>query len=368
MKFFLIAGEVSGDKHGGIMIKAIKNACPAAEFQIIGGTSMENAAGVSSIISIRQMAFMGFIQVIFKLTSILKWIKITQSAITAFQPDVVVLIDYPGFNLRIAKWAKSQNFKVAYYISPKVWAWNKSRVYDIKKYVDQMFCILPFEKAFYAKYDYEVSYFGNPLLDEIFTFQKDPDFLFKHGFDKPILALLPGSRIQEINRILPSMLEAAKHFPQYHWVIPRSPNLDIHLILPLIPTEMVSRVMILENDYFNLLSYARLALVTSGTATLETALFKVPQVVCYKTGALTYFLAKQLVELKFISLVNLIADKEVVKELIQNNCNPKSLVEELTLLASLSEEAYIHFYDGLMKEMGKAGSAKRVAEALVAMA
>ncbi|HMS99603.1 MAG TPA: lipid-A-disaccharide synthase [Saprospiraceae bacterium] len=368
MKFFLIAGEVSGDKHGGILIKAIKKAHPEAEFSFVGGTSMEEAAGVTSVIPIRQMAFMGFIQVITKLISILQWLKTTKSAITAFQPDVVVLIDYPGFNLRIAKWAKSQNLKVAYYISPKVWAWNKSRVYDIKKYVDQMFCILPFEKAFYAKYDYEVSYFGNPLLDEITSFQKDPEFLIRNGFDKPILALLPGSRIQEINRILPAMLQAAKHFPQYQWVIPRSPNLDKQLILPLIPDDMVSRVMIVENDYYNLLSYARLALVTSGTATLETALFKVPQVVCYKTGSFTYFLAKQLVDLKFISLVNLIAGKEVVKELIQNDCNPKSIVDELTRLASLTEEVHSHFYDDLMKEMGEAGSAKRVAEALVAMA
>ena len=368
MKFFLIAGEVSGDKHGGILIKAIKNARPGAEFCIVGGSSMEEAAGVTSVIPIRQMAFMGFIQVISKLTSILQWIKMSKSAITTFKPDVVILIDYPGFNLRIAKWAKSQNFKVAYYISPKVWAWNKSRVYEIKKYVDQMFCILPFEKAFYAKYDYEVNYFGNPLLDEIASFQKDPQFLLKNGFDKPILALLPGSRIQEINRILPTMLQAAKFFPQYHCVIPRSPNLDKQLIQALIPADMLTRVLILENDYYNLLGHASLALVTSGTATLETALFKVPQVVCYKTGSLTYFLAKHLVDLNFISLVNLIADKEVVKELLQTNCNPKSIVDELSRLASLTAEENSHFYDDLMKEMGEAGSAKRVAEALVAMA
>lgn len=367
MKFFLIAGEVSGDNHGGILMKAMKDVCPAAEFDFIGGPAMEAAGGKTSVIPLGQLAFMGFIQVVTRLTSIFRWLNLTKQAISSFQPDVVILIDYPGFNLRIAKWAKSQNFKVAYYISPKVWAWNKSRVYDIKKNVDKMFCILPFEKAFYAKYDYDVAYFGNPLLDEISAFHRNPDFLQQNRIEKQILALLPGSRIQEIKRILPAMLQTAKNFPQFQWVIPRSPNLDAHLIESLIPEDMGSHVLILENEYFNLLSHAHLALVTSGTATLETALFKVPQVVCYKTGGLTYFLAKRLVNLPFISLVNLIAGKEVVKELIQEDCKPSVITAELSKLNDLSDEQRALFYNDLMKEMGESGSAKRVAQALVEM-
>lgn len=367
MRFFLIAGEVSGDKHGGILIKAMKEAYPGAEFNFIGGPSMEAATGKTSVIPLEKLAFMGFIQVVTRIASILNWMKLTKNAISSFQPDVVILIDYPGFNLRLAKWAKLNHFKVAYYISPKVWAWNKSRVHVIKKYVDKMFCILPFEKAFYAKYDYDVSYFGNPLLDEVISFQRNPEFLKQHHITKPILALLPGSRVQEINRLLPTMLEVAKQFPQFQWAIPRSPNLDVSLITSLIPADMASQVWIVENDYFNLLANAHLALVTSGTATLETALFKVPQVVCYKTGAVTYFLAKHLVDLPFISLVNLIAGKEVVKELIQSDCNPAVIAKELTKLDALTQSERDEFYEDLMKEMGKEGSAKRVAEALIAM-
>lgn len=329
---------------------------------------MEKTAGKTSLIPIHEMAFMGFFQVVFRIFTIVKWFKKVKEQIIMFQPDVIVLVDYPGFNLRIAKWAFQNGFKVAWYISPKVWAWNTARVHKIGKYVDQLFCILPFEKDFYASYGYDVSYFGNPLMDEVIAFQPTEGFREIHHLDKPYIAVLPGSRMQEIKRILPSMAEVARKFPTYQFVIPRSPNIQRDWIVEHIPSDLHSRFLILDNAYEDILYFAKAALVTSGTATLETALFNVPQIVCYKTGMLTYFLAKKLISIKFISLVNLIADKELVKECIQYECNPEVIAGELQKILSMDQIQCNEFYDILWKKMGEPGSADRVANAIAEMA
>lgn len=365
MKIYLIAGEVSGDKHGAILIKSLKTHQADLDFRITGGTLMEKAAGVKSLIPPGQMAVMGFFQLVTKLFAIFSWLRQVQKDILDYKPDVLILIDYPGFNLRMARWAKSHNIKVAYYISPKIWAWNTSRVKTIKACVDRMFCILPFEKDFYAQYNYEVSYFGNPLLDEIRCFVPDPDFLTKHAIHQPVIALLPGSRVQEIKKILPAMAEAIRAFTGYDILIPRSSNLDLTLIFEAIPADLHARIKIIDNAYYDVLAVSRLALVTSGTATLETALFDVPQVVCYKTGSLTFWLAKQLIRVPFISLVNLIAGRELVKELIQQKCKPEVIQSELQKLESMDATARKEFYTTLHTKMGQPGSADKVAAELV---
>ena len=361
----MIAGEVSGDKHGAILIKALKAHQADIDFRITGGAQMEEAAGVKSLIPPGQMAVMGFFQLITKLFAIFGWLRKVQKDILDYKPDVLILIDYPGFNLRMARWAKTHNIKVAYYISPKIWAWKTSRVKTIKACVDRMFCILPFEKDFYAQYNYEVYYFGNPLLDEIKSFVPNPDFLVKNDIHQPVIALLPGSRVQEIKKILPAMSEAIRPFTGYDIVIPRSSNLEAALIFEAIPFDMQARIKVIDNAYYDILAVSRLALVTSGTATLETALFDVPQIVCYKTGSLTYWLAKQLIRVPFISLVNLIAGQELVKELIQQQCQPETIQSELQKLASLDALARKNFYAALQSKMGQPGSADKVAGALI---
>ncbi len=333
MNYYLIAGEASGDLHGSNLIKEIKKLDPAASFRCWGGDLMENAGG-KIIKHYRELAFMGFIEVVANLKTIISNIRKCKEDIQANRPDVLVLIDYPGFNLRIAKWAKEQNLKVVFYISPQVWAWKENRIKTIKECVDRMIVILPFEKAFYAKWNYEVDYVGHPLSQVVDDFKKhntiDTGSLipsYNAGVSEGIIALLPGSRKQEILKKLPLMLEASKHFPKHHFVLAKAPSVDDAFYAGL--TQEFKNVVVVENKTYALLSVASAALVTSGTATLETALFGVPEVICYKGSAVSYHIAKRLIDIKFIGLVNLIMNKEVVKELIQNELTVKNIITEL---------------------------------------
>nr|WP_295921118.1 lipid-A-disaccharide synthase [uncultured Dyadobacter sp.] len=326
MKYYLIAGERSGDLHGSNLIKGIRENDSDAQFRGWGGDMME-AEGMQLVTHYKDTAFMGFLEVIMNLRTISGFLKKCKADILAYQPDALILIDYPGFNLRIASFAKPKGLKVFYYISPKVWAWNQKRAWKIKANVDHMFVIFPFEVDFYKKYDYQVDYVGNPLMDAINAFTPDPHFREKHNLDdRPVIALLPGSRKQELIGMLNVMLTARRHFPEYQFVIAGVKNLPAALYQQYLAGD---QARIVYESTYDLLSVATAALVTSGTATLETALFKVPEVVCYRTSSFSYVVAKRLIRVPFISLVNLILQKEAVRELIQHELNEEQLVEEL---------------------------------------
>lgn len=328
MKYYIIAGEASGDLHGSNLIKELKKIDSEANMCCWGGDLMQ-AAGGEVIKHYRDLAFMGFAEVIKNLPTILNNLNFCKEDISAFQPDVLILIDYPGFNLRIAKWAKSAGYKVIYYISPQVWAWKESRVKLIREVVDKMLVILPFEKEFYqSKWDYKVDFVGHPLVQVINDFKANSQILA--STEKPVIALLPGSRRQEIIKKLPVMLEASKTFQEYQFIVAKASSLEDEFYEPFLrPYKNVSS---LRNQTYSLLSQSVAALVTSGTATLETALFNVPEVVCYKGSSVSYQIAKRLVKIKYISLVNLIMDKEVVKELIQEDLTVENLRRELNLI------------------------------------
>jgi lipid-A-disaccharide synthase len=359
MKYYLIAGERSGDLHGSNLIKGIRESDPHATFRGWGGEMMQ-AEGMELVTHYKDTAFMGFLEVILNLHKISGFLKKCKADVQQYQPDALILIDYPGFNLRIATFAKSKGFKVFYYISPKVWAWNQKRAWNIKKNVDHMFVIFPFEVDFYKKYDYKVDYVGNPLMDAIAGFKADPDFKKKHNLaeNKPVIALLPGSRHQEIVGMLDLMLTVQAHFPGYQFVIGGVSNLPSSLYEKYIASHQVS--IVYESTY-DLLSIATGALVTSGTATLETALFGVPEVVCYKTSGFSYAVAKRLIRVPFISLVNLILNREVVRELIQDDLNEEQLVEELrSILPEGSRHVtLVKDYDRLKELVGGPGASER---------
>ena len=326
-KLYIIAGEASGDLHGSNLIKQLKNIDSAIDIRCWGGDKMQ-AEGATLIKHYKELAFMGFIEVVKNLPTILKNISFCKEDILAYKPNAIILIDYPGFNLRIAKWAKQQGIKVIYYISPQVWAWKENRVKLMKKCIDKMICIIPFEKDFYKnKWNWDVEYVGHPLVEVVEQFNIQHSNL---KIENNIIALLPGSRKQEILTKLPIMLSVVEHFPTYQFVVAKAPGLDEDFYNNLIaPYKNVSWVV---NETYALLSKAKAALVTSGTATLETALFGVPQIICYKGSNISYQIAKKLIKIKFIGLVNLIMDKEVVKELIQNQLTTQNLHKELTLL------------------------------------
>ena len=334
MQYYIIAGEASGDLHGSNLVKELRLLDSQANIRCWGGNKME-AAGAVLVKHYKELAFMGFAEVIKNLPTIFKNLDFCKKDILAFKPDALILIDYPGFNLRIAEWAKQQGIKVIYYISPQVWAWKESRVKGIKKSVDKMLVILPFEKEFYKKWNYEVEYVGHPLVEVVDSFLLTVDrtkVLTTDNKQKTtnIIALLPGSRQQEILKKLPIMLEVAKHFPDYQFVVAKAPGLDENFYAELLkPYSNVSSVV---NKTYQLLTQSKAALVTSGTATLETALFAVPEIICYKGSAFSYQIAKRLIKIKFIGLVNLIMDKEVVKELIQDELTVENLKRELNLL------------------------------------
>ena len=338
MKYYIIAGEASGDLHGSNLVKELKKLDKEAAIRSWGGDLMQ-AAGAKIVKHYKDLAVMGFIEVVKNLPTILSNLKFCKEDILQFKPDVLVLIDYPGFNLRIAKWAKEQGFSVIYYISPQVWAWKESRVKGIKQYVDKMLVILPFEKAFYQKWDYKVEYIGHPLVQVAEEFSnrdlplktmrpnENSGTSYKHE-NRPVIALLPGSRKQEILVKLPIMLEASKRFPDYRFVVAQAPSLPDSFYQQMIRA-YPNVELAFSGQTYTLLCQSKAALVTSGTATLETALFGVPQVVCYKGSTISYHIAKRLIKIKYISLVNLIMDKPVVKELIQHELTIENLSREL---------------------------------------
>lgn len=360
MKYYLVAGEASGDLHGANLMKALKERDPVADFRYFGGDLMQ-AQGGTLVKHYADMAFMGFVEVVANLRTIFKNLKACKADISAWQPDVVILIDFPGFNLKIADYAKRQGFKTCYYISPKVWAWNQKRVLKIKRVVDHMFCILPFEVDFYNKWGMHVDYVGNPLLDATAAFKPDPDFIAKNQLSgKKIIALLPGSRKQEISRLLPDMLAVTAKFPHHQFVIAGAPSFDAAYYDQYLGGQ---NIPIVFNATYDLLSHADAAIVASGTAMLETALFNVPQVVVYKGGAISIAIARFVIAVKYISLVNLIMDKLVVKELIQEDCNPQQIGAELDLL--INDTGYhntmLSNYDELDKRMGQPGASAKTA-------
>jgi len=364
MKYYLVAGEASGDLHGANLMKALKEHDAAAEFRYFGGDQML-AQGGTLVKHYADMAYMGFAEVFMNLRTIFKNLKFCKQDISIWQPDVLILIDFPGFNLKMAGYAKTKGFMVCYYISPKVWAWNQKRVLKIKRVVDHLFCILPFEVDFYKKWNMKVDYVGNPLLDAIAAFTPDPDFLQKHQLNnKKIIALLPGSRKQEISKLLPDMAKVANNFTEYQFVIAGAPAFTRDYYQPYL---YGADIPIVFNNTYNLLKHAHAAIVASGTATLETAIFNVPQVVVYKSSAISIAIARLVIAVKYISLVNLIMDRLVVKELIQQDCNVPSISNELNNI--LHNTAYragmFTAYDELDRIMGKPGASDRVAGLIV---
>ena len=350
MKYYVIAGEASGDLHGSNLLKELKQLDPAAEFRAWGGDKMA-AQGATLVKHFRDLAFMGFAEVLMNLRTILNNIRFCKNDIRTYQPDVLLLIDYPGFNLRIAKWAKSQGLKVVYYISPQVWAWKENRVKMMRQCIDLMMVILPFEKTYFKeKWDWEVDYVGHPLVNTIESFEPR----ITQFSDKPVVAILPGSRQQEIKVKLPVMLEVSKQFTGYQFIVAMAPGTDESFYQPFIaPYPNVSCVGGLTYD---LLKVASAAMVTSGTATLETALFGVPEVVCYKGSPISYAIAKRLITIKYISLVNLIMDKLVVKELIQDEMNAAALTAEVKqLLENPERRAQLKKDYASLKDMLSAG-------------
>lgn len=363
MKYYIIAGEASGDLHGSNLIRALRAIDTGAEVRCWGGDRMEEAGGVL-VKHIRETAYMGFVEVVTHLHVIAANIKLCKRDIEAFMPDALIFIDYSGFNLRIAKWAKPKGFRTHYYISPQLWASRADRIEKIKRDIDHMYVILPFEKDFYATHGYEVDYVGHPLLDAISQMpDSDPAaFCARHGLDpgKKIIALLPGSRKQEIDKILPIMLATVPHFETHQFVLAAAPNMDREQYQRYIGDLPVS---VVRNETYTLLSHSHAALVTSGTATLETALFQVPQVVCYKGNWISYQIAKRLITLDYISLVNLIMREEVVKELIQNELRADALRSELeNILDGPARELQKTAYNLLEGRLGSTGASSRAAE------
>lgn len=365
MNYYLIAGERSGDLHGANLIKAIRSYDSPATFRAYGGEQME-AAGAVLVRHYREMAFMGFLEVVKNLGTIRRIMRECQADLLANRPDVLILIDYAGFNLRMARFARKHGIRVFYYISPKVWAWNQRRALKIKATVDKLFTILPFETEFFAKYDYQVEYVGNPLLDALADFQPNPSFRQQLGINaRPVIALLPGSRHQEITSILPLMLRVVDRFPGYQFVVGTVSNLPVSLYDALLAD--YPGVLRVDDAAYDLLHLSTAALVTSGTATLETALLNIPQVVCYRTTGISYAIAKNLIAVPFISLVNLIANREVVKELIQNDLTPDQISTELHCILPGQEGrlTVLSGYADVQEKMGRPGASERAGRLMV---
>ncbi|MGB7841900.1 MAG: lipid-A-disaccharide synthase [Salinimicrobium sp.] len=362
MKYYIIAGEASGDLHAANLMKALKKVDAEADFRFWGGDLMAEQGG-KPVKHYRDLAFMGFAEVILNLKTILGNISFCKQDITAYDPDVIIFIDYPGFNLRIAKWAKKVGFKTHFYISPQIWAWKENRIKDIRRDIDQMYVILPFEKEFYEeKHGYDVHFVGHPLIDAIAN--RPPvdadDFKAQFKLDaRPVIALLPGSRKQEISKMLEIMLSITDDFKDYQFIIAGAPSQEPEFYRQFIKKKNVHLVM---NRTYDVLSISTAALVTSGTATLETALFKVPEVVCYKGSFISYEIAKRIIKLDYISLVNLIMDREVVKELIQGEFKKKNLKKELQkVLSTEHRKKLFSDYEKLEKKLGGIGASETTA-------
>ena len=370
MKYYIIAGEASGDLHGSNLMKAILRSDPQAEIRFWGGDLMQSVGG-TLVKHIRDLAFMGFVEVVANLRTVLKNIALCKKDIVEFHPDAVIFIDYPGFNLKIAKFTHAQGFKNFYYISPQVWAWKKGRIKTMRKVLDMMYVILPFEKPFYDRNNVQnVEFVGHPLLDAIAEFDKKPqladDFRTRNGLDeRPIIALMPGSRKMELRKMMPDMCHLAAQHPEYQFVIAGMKLLGSSMYTPYIHSDNVS---IVYDQTYPLLKTAFAGVITSGTATLEAALFDLPLVVCYKANALSVFIAKRFAKVNYISLVNLIADKPVVKELIQNDLNANDLETEFRKITV--DESYRHNlqheYDLLKEQLGGVGASQRTVNSILA--
>lgn len=369
MKYYFIAGEASGDLHGANCMREIVKLDPQACFGFTGGENMESVTGVTADISIREMAFMGFVDVLKNLRTIRKNFKRVKAAILAFRPDVLVLVDYPGFNLRMARWAHEQGICVEYYISPTVWAWKEGRVEQLRRYTNKLFVILPFEEAFYQKHGMQVYFVGHPLIDAIE--QQKPRLVSKDAFiaanglsGKPIVAVLPGSRVQEIERMRDIMLEVKKDFPAYEFVVAGAAHLDKRHYAPL----TAEQIPVVYNQTYALMRYADAGIIKSGTSTLESALFRLPQVVCYKAGAVSFAIGKRLVKIDYISLVNLILQRPAVKELVQDDFTAANISAELNRLLHDTDyrTAMIAEYTTLGRMLGGGGASQRLAAQLVA--
>ena len=366
MKYFIIAGEASGDLHASNLMKEIIKKDSGAEFQFLGGDLMQAVTKHPPLIHYKNMAFMGVVDVVKNLRTILENIKRTKKAILEFKPDVVVLIDYPGFNLKIAGFAKKKGFKTVYYIAPKLWAWKEGRVKKIKKYIDKLLVILPFEIAFYNKHQIQAEYVGNPVVDAIAQHKglSRNEFFQQFNLDnRPVIALLPGSRKQELKMMLPTMLSVADKFPDYQFIISGAPGFtkdDYREFL------QQKDVPVIFNHTYDLLQNAHSAIVTSGTAALETALFKVPQIVVYKTHQWQYEIGKHLVKIKYFSLPNLIMHREIIKELLQNDFNPALLTAELKHINQGDKrDRILKDYRQLEQILGKESASKKAAKHIV---
>ena len=366
MKYYIIAGEASGDLHGSNLMKALYKEDPTADIRFWGGDLMQQVGG-TLVKHYRELAFMGFAEVLLNLKTIFRNIKLCKTDIEQFQPDVLIFIDYPGFNMRIAKWAKLKGIPTHYYISPQIWAWKESRIKDIKRDFDKLYVILPFEKDFYeTKHHFSVEFVGHPLIDAIHNRDTTDAVTFRkqNNLDeRPIIAILPGSRKQEISKMLTLMLSVGNDFPDYQFVIAGAPSQEYSFYEPFLKGK---NIKFISNETYNLLSHAHAALVTSGTATLETALFKVPEVVCYKGSWLSYQIAKRIITLKYISLVNLIMDEEVVTELIQEDCNTARIKSELTKILDPNYRIkLLEKYDQLEQKLGGVGASASTAKLIV---
>lgn len=366
MKYYIIAGEASGDLHGSNLMKALFEEDPNANIRFWGGDLMQKAGG-KLVKHYKELAFMGFIEVVFNLKTILNNIEFCKKDILNFNPDALIFIDYPGFNMRIAKWAKNNGIQTHYYISPQIWAWKENRIKAVKRDFDKLYVILPFEKDFYEnKHNFPVEFVGHPLIDAIHnrklidatTFRKENNLE-----EKPIIAILPGSRKQEITKMLSVMLGVVDDFTDYQFVIAGAPSQDYDLYKPFLKSK---NVHFIANKTYDLLSHSTAALVTSGTATLETALFKVPEVVCYKGSWVSYQIAKRIITLKYISLVNLIMDEEVVTELIQEKCNSRNISVELKKIIEPNHRNHVlKKYDILESKLGGIGASKKTAQLII---
>ena len=365
MRYYITAGEASGDLHASNLMKALKKNDFQAEFRYIGGDLMKEQGG-TLVRHFKDTAYMGFLDVFKHLPAILKNIKFVKEDILKYKPDVLILVDYPGFNLRIAEFAHRAGFKVYYYISPKIWAWKQSRVHKIKEFVDKMFIIFPFEKDFYTKYNYKVEYVGNPIMDAL-NIEKNDSSNFKKMYklsDKKIIALLPGSRKQEIKHNFPMMLKVARKFPDYQFIVAAAPSLEKDIFEKHIRNEDVK---LIYNQTYMILKYSEAAIVTSGTATLETAILNIPELVCYKGDHFSYQIAKRFVKVDYISLVNLVMQKEVIKEFIQYDMTVENISRELKLI--LEDKGYrntmLSEFEHLRTALGGKGASERTAKIIV---
>lgn len=366
LKYYIIAGEASGDLHASNLMKSILKKDSTAEFRFWGGDLMTAVAGFQPVKHYKDLAFMGFLEVAKNLTTILKNIKFCKDDIQKFKPDVLILVDYPGFNLRIAEFAKGLGVKVIYYISPQLWAWKEGRVEKIRKFVDEMLVILPFEKDFYKKHNVNAHFVGHPLLDAIADLPEMDIAKFKaehHLNEKEIIALLPGSREQEVTKMLELMLSVRPHFKEYQFVIAGAPSLPKDFYQKYVD----ENVHFVSNKTYDLLRSSKAALVTSGTATLETALLNIPEVVCYKSSTISYEIGKRVVKnIKYISLVNLIMDEEIVTELIQKDLNTKRLVQELSdILEGERRNKMLQDFKKLQEKLGSKGASDEAAALIV---